>query len=347
MWQKTKGFFSKSWLALLGLFDGCSFDSFTHHPIFGLLKQSGGTLLWETLKWSLGLGFLGLVLTLLFYFGCKRLGAFNWHHGSAKWIRRAFLALMLLVVPLAAGTLGFLEGTLSASRKILREGDLATRYYPALGSIGADFLGGLYFVTPDGETPVGEGGWRDALAARWAEVKAYRAGTAEIEAASFERRLRGVSTDAVAEVLAKVKQEAQERFSFLGEGKGRLLLDWLLDGAGQELVTRQVDEEMREDAADRGWSGPLAMVSGRLFRDLPALAAREGRADHLSHRELSSYLVEETMAAGALATVKAFTRSHQLLILPFPLAVMLLPLVFFLLARWLWPAPAPEAPPKA
>lgn len=311
------------------------------HPLLGLLKQSGGTLLWETLKWSLGLGFLSLVLTLLFYFACKRFGAFDWHHGSAPWIRRAFLALMLLVIPPAAGTLGFFEGVLSASRRILREGELAGRYYPALGGIGADFLGGLYFVAPDGEAQANEAGWRETVAARWTEVKAYRAGAAEIEVASFERRLRGVSTDVVAEVLAKVKQEAQERFGILGDGKGRLLLDWLLDGAGKELVTREVNEEVREEAAERGWSGPWSALSGRLFRDLPALAAREGRSDQLSHRELSAYLVEETLAAGTLASIKVFVRSHEAVTLPFPLAAMLLPVVFFALARWLWPESMP------
>ncbi len=363
MWEKTKSFFKRTWVAFLGFFDGCSWDSLTDHPILGLLKQSGGTLLWETTKWSLGLGFAGFLLTLFFYFVAKKLGGFNWHHGSghlglAKWLRRAFLLLMLLVVPLCTGALGFFEGVLSASRKILREGDLATRYYPALGGIGADFLGGLYFVTPDGEDATDESGWKEAVAARWAEVKAYRAGELEIEAASFERRLRSVSSDVVAEVLAKVKAEAQERFSFLGEGKGRFLLDWLLDGAGKELVSQQVDQEVREEAAEHGWSGPLSLVSGKLFRDLPALAAREGKADQLSHRELSSYLVEQTVAATALASVKAFTRTNQAAVLPFPPAVMMLPLLFFLLLRWMWPepevtlptsspTPPPESPPAS
>ena len=71
------------------------------------------------------------------------------------------------------------------------------------------------------------------------------------------------------------------------------------------------------------------------MEDLPRAAAAIGSPDAITHAEISAFLVEQTLVAGTLVTVKSFVRGQQIGLLIFLAIIVLGTVACFQAARWL------------
>jgi|CXWL01.1.fsa_nt_gi hypothetical protein len=310
--------------------------------LWEITKESGGTLLWDTLLWTVGAGVLGLIGGIVAYRLLARAGAFRlegaW--GQVGRILTGILVPQLMALCLASA--GFFEGLYRGSYRALTEGQATTGTYQTIGVVGSEAVGGLYFFDAEWRARGSFTAARIAFLERLAE---FRDGAREIDAHDARGRLKALSQETLEQALDAIREETRQRFPALGSGRAGVAVDALFSWLGPALV-----EDGSEESS--GWrlpflpKNPFAGLPDRL----PEVARRSGDPDRISYRELASFVVEQVLVRPSLGAVKLFCRSHAYLSLaPIPF-LFLIPLAGFALARWLQgprPSPAPAEPPRS
>lgn len=279
----------------------------------------GGSLTLGGLKWAVLCGFLGLLIAGPVYWILKRSGALHAEWKVAKLFRFLALVGLLIVFPIAFGYGGFFEGVLRATEHELTEGRVAKEIYPAVGGVGADYIGAVLLASESADS----------------SLAAFQTGQKEIVASTIPETLARVESEYLDEFAEEAKKRARETLPVLREGTGAQILDWFVDHCGEGLAQATVGEG---DESDDG--GSVVRLFRDFIRGLPKAALLEGAPETLSHTELSRFIVEATLAKGTIQiVVKPFCRGHQVGALLIILGAVLAPIFVLrippLFIRWL------------
>ena len=326
-----------SWVGTLALLQlGCG----TGEGSLGWLWSLGGSLVLSSLLWTSLFAGLGLTACLPCCWIVRRFGWPKARGLVAQLARMSALAVVVFVLPFTFAYIGFFEGVLRGATHQLKEGDVVDEIYPLIGGVGADFVGTAYLV---GERRLSGGlEFPDSTAL----TSAFRNGDVEIESARVPEVLAHLEGEVVDDVAREVKRKARETLPILREGAGKGMLDWFVDHCSQALRSFATGGDPQEEGL-----GSAVKLFRRFVERLPEAAGREGDPNFLSHDELSSFIVESTLAEGLLKVlVRPFCRGQQILALGLVFVFFVFPAVVLAVVRLiarLGAARSPDAGPPA
>ncbi len=296
-----------------GIQVGCSKDS-----QLGWLTSLGGSIIFGGLKWAVAGALFGFILAVVGYWILLRSGAIAATGSVAKVVRFVVLMVQLVVVPVGFAYVGFFEGVLRASAYELSEGEFAEEYFPVVGGAGADLIGTV-LLSGDLSSAMSDAP-PDEIETLTA---AFRSGEREIEASQIPVLISAIDGEYVGRISDDIKSKAQETFPILSEGRGKQILDWLMDNCSDALVRTAI-----EGGLERKGLGSVLDLFGDMIRRLPDAATRHEDPEKLSHRELSAFIVEVTIADGVVRfVVKPLCRAQQIGAMIPVLVLLALPVV--------------------
>lgn len=291
---------------------------------WALAREVGGELLRDGIVWTAIGTCAGLVLGVAAHFFLQLIGGLRWDWPPARFFRWLSLAITALVFASFVGAAGFTEGLLRSTDWALQESSVAAEYSPALGSVGADFVGALYFVVPRLTASSAPG--TDEIQA---QMEQFRNDDWQIGTDDLRSALDQVNEKAIDTLMPDVRGTAQEMFPSLREGLGADVLDIFLNGLGDLVLRLAVSEEILAAGESRDW--------------IQAAAALNEDPEQISHQELSTYLVGSMTDLLIRLVIRPTARAQQIaFLLPLPF-FLLIPVIFFRGAHFLhqtWQQPS-------
>ncbi len=325
-------------MVLAGVASACGGSS--AHTGLGLLlqvlRETGGRLLWSVGLWTTGAGLLGVAVAIGAFVGIRKIGGYPWQWRGGGCLQSLVFVLMLVVFAISFGISGFLEGVLRGSEQALRQGKLVDEYYPRIGQVGADLLGMLSLLSEQAvsqddpePSPLGE---RLLLESEelLVQAEAFRDDRWQLDVGRLFEQMERLGDEAAA-LVPMAREKALERFPEWRQSTGERLLSWFLDNLAGTMVSFAT-----ESTVDGLGIRP---VTTSFFHGLEQLAAAHGDPATVSHRELSTYLVEAVLVRSSLHGLRLVIRGNQLgLLLPVLLTllgpVLLLNGVSLINRRW-------------
>jgi hypothetical protein len=294
-----------------------------------LTREIGGELFAGALLWTVVGSALGVVLAVACHFLLQAVGGLRWDWPPARWLRWLSLAMLACCFVPLVGSAGFCEGVLRSTRWALTESPALTEHYPALGSVGADFVGALLFAVPrmtSDSAQDNDVGSDEILQA----ITDFRNDDWQIDPDQLIATFDDLTSSAVDAVVPDVRAAALEIFPNLGGGWSEKLLDLFLESFGKLLLGLAIDEEVLDAGTNvESW--------------LAGAAGREGDPSRVSHRELSLLMVDSMVGLVERTVIRPAVRGQQvILLLPLPF-LLLLPIMFFRGAHFLhqaWKRPS-------
>jgi hypothetical protein len=286
-------------------------------------------ILWTTLG-----VFLGLLLALALSFAFRALGWYRSDWRYAQWACWSVVAVNLALGGFFFGSLGFLEGTRRGSEVVLTKSQIGTDLLPKIGDAVASGLGWLQvFSTQSNELAQAEGGVLEGMAA-------FQAGKWELDAARVEQQMDALTAATISNVVVYVEKTAAEQAPQLQDGLGKELFRQVLNAFTAALVPERIDGELKRLGATR--------IYRAIRENLVVEAARQGNPATISHRELSTFVVNEGVLPAILNPLRAFVRLQQAILLGLAVLALILPSAVYWGVNWLsrkWKTPAPPQSP--
>lgn len=304
---------------------GCSGGSgsfFSLGTLKDLLLEQVAGLGWILVKWTLLGGMAGLAVAIGGYFLLKRLGAYDWQWRHARWFRWLTLAVMIPSCPVLGASVGFFQGVLRGAEYVLREGPLATRVFPVVGNAGAEILLCIHVVVrklPDAASRL------ELPELPKEELESFRNGRLELNVTELRGSVESAAHRSTDQFLASLHDRILEQYPALKGGLGEKALNLMITEVGRRFLVQKAQTQLTRVGLGYGAEG--------FFRDLAALAARQGDPNTVSRQELAAFFVEKVVVGGALLQVRAHVRSQQFLLLGIGAAVILIPVLVFRVAE--------------
>lgn len=307
-------------LALLlgGAASGCARLPEGAQVFLEVIKSSGITLARVTIGWILLSVLSGLLLALAAYFLLRWIGGYRWDWRGARWFRLLTFLLMILLLPLFFGIVGFYEGLYRGAERVLTTGKLAEEVYPLVGRAGADALAVTYLLAQQASDRPSE---ITAIRLPEAELEAFRAGAWTLDLEGLAARLESVDKTLLGKASSLVQEQLEGRYPTFRSGLPATMLHLLLDGLAVNLAHSAIQDQAQQSSV---FCRGVDLLAG-----MRRAAADAGNPRALTREELSRCLVRSLLVRPILGLARPIAYAHQMPFLVLAAAVILTPVIFF------------------
>ena len=287
------------------------------------------SIILASIKWILIGAFLGGLASIIIFFLLNAIGALKFPPKYSKISKGVVLLYILILFSLSFGFIGFQEGTLASTKKLLTEGEVAENVMPELGYAGADVLVMVDLFAKDelkklelkkaGQAIPQE--TQEEMSARYnLRLENFRVGEIKLDLEQMLNELtalKGIISD---EIDKAIRSELTKKYPSLSQGVGKSLMDWFL----VKLIRGQIDKGIKEKI-------PLLDQLNYFMDELAKSVDGDGTA--YTRPELSKFFVSEVIDV-CMSNVKSLVRTQQVIALVVTFFLFLIPfIVLFFLNR--------------
>ncbi|MBM3997552.1 MAG: hypothetical protein FJ303_25905 [Planctomycetes bacterium] len=274
------------------------------------------SVVWRITLWSIGGGVVGLLVGILLTRQLSNWGAYALPWPSVTfWLQVLLYILNILAMPILFGAIGFFEGVYRAADVALRWSVVGQKWLPPVADVGADAIAAA-------------DAWLGNRGDAWDAIRKNR------RPVNIVRLVDGLDKldDEVAErISAAARKDLLEQQPDWKDSNTERAADWML----KQLVRYLLNRQLRTKLAEFGVQDVLGEMRKK---------ARQDGGEHMTHAQLSTFLVENVMIPMLLYPVKHWTSGSQWTAIVIIVVWFAIPLLLIWPVRWLASSPTqPDA----
>jgi hypothetical protein len=285
------------------------------------------SIILASLKWILVGVFIGGLASIIVFFLLNAIGALKFPPKYSKLTKSVVFVYILILFTLSFGFVGFHEGTLASTKKLLTEGEIAENAMPELGYFGADVLVMVDLFAKDElkklelkktSQAIPQETQKERSARYNDKLESFRDGEIKLDLEQMLNELTALKRIFSDEINKDIRLELTKKYPSLSKGVGKSLMDWFL----VKLIRGHIDKGIKEKI-------PLLDQLNYFMDELAKSVDSDGTS--YTRPELSKFFVSEVIDV-CMSSVKSIVRTQQIIALVATFFLFLIPFIilFFL-----------------